>query len=148
MTERATPADEPAPGPGRGLFGAEPTIGAGAAAKAVAEDVSALVRAELRLAKAEITQSAKAKVRGIALFVVAAVAGWLALQGLLIAAGFALALVVPGWAAALLISAALLLVAVVTVLVGARQITTPFSVDRTKRSIQEDVQWTRTAVGR
>lgn len=132
----------------RGLFGPKPTVGAGGAAKTVAEDVSTLVRAELRLAKAELTRSAKAKARGIALLVTAAVAGWLALQGLLITAGLALALLVPGWAAALLVSGVLLLVAAVAVLVGVRQLATPLNVDTTKQSIQEDLQWTRTALGR
>lgn len=142
------PTSGEAPARERGLFGPKPTVGAGGAAKTVAEDVSTLVRAELRLAKAELTRSAKAKARGIVLLVTAAIAGWLALQGLLIAAGLALALLVPGWAAALLVSAALLLVAAVTVLVGVRKLATPLSVDTTKQSIQEDLQWTRTAMQR
>lgn len=145
MTARRSSTEQPA---GKGLFGPEPTVGTGAAARSVAADVAALVRAELRLAKAELTRSAKAKARGAALLVVAAVAGWLALQGLLVTAGLALALVMPGWAAALIVSVVLLLLATVTVLLGARKLTTPLNVDTTKRSVQEDLQWTRTAMQR
>lgn len=133
---------------GRSLFGPEPTIGPGAAGKAVAEDISALVRAELDLAKAEVARSVKAKATGGALLAVAAVVAWLALQGLLVTAGFALALVVPGWAAALIVSAALLLLGVVLGAVGARKLGTPLSLETTKHNVQEDLQWTRAALRR
>lgn len=120
-----------------------PDIGTGAAAKAVAEDVSALVRAELDLAKAEALAAVKPKARGAALLAVAAVAGWLALQGLLITAGFVLALFVPGWAAALIVTVVLLVVAGGAGLAGRRFLTAPVSLDTTKHNIEEDVSWLR-----
>ncbi|MDP8971472.1 MAG: phage holin family protein, partial [Actinomycetota bacterium] len=85
-------------------FGSRTRVGAAAAARAVAEDASALVRAEIELAKAEVMQSVKVKAAGSGLLVGAAVCGWLAIQGLLLTAGLALALVLPGWAAALVVS--------------------------------------------
>lgn len=128
---------------GRGLFGPAPTIGAAAAARAVAEDASALVRAEIDLAKAEVAEAARAKARGAGLLVGAGVAGWLALQGLLLAAGLGLALVLPGWAAALVVSGALLVSGGLLALVGKRKLATRVSLDTTKRNVEEDVTWTK-----
>lgn len=127
----------------RGLFAPQPSLGAGDAAKAVAEDASALVRAELELAKAELVQSASAKAAGAGLLAGAGVMGWLALQGLLITAALALALVVPGWAAALIVSVVLLALGGVLAFVGKRMLATPVSMDTTKQNVQEDVAWTK-----
>ena len=124
-------------------FGPRPTIGVGAAGKAVAEDISALVKAEIALAKAELSDGVKAKGMGAGAFVGAAVFGWLALQGLLITAGFALALVVPGWAAALIVSVALLLLAGVAAMIGKRKLAVPVTLDTTKANVEEDVAWTK-----
>ena len=129
-------------------FGPRPTMGIGAAGKAVAEDVSALVKAEVALAKAEIADGVKAKATGLAAFVAVAVLGWLALQGLLITAGFALALVVPAWAAALIVTGVLLLAAGIAALVGKRMLATPVSLDTTKANVEEDVAWTKSHLGK
>jgi hypothetical protein len=132
----------------RRFFTREPTIGPGAAVKAVVEDTRDLVRAELDLAKAEISNAVQAKAQGAAMFAVAAVCGWLALQGLLITAGFALALVVPGWLAALIVTLVLLLVAGIAALLGRKRLATPLTLDETKRNVQEDVAVTRARLSR
>lgn len=124
-------------------FGPKPTIGVGPAGKAVAEDVSALIKAEIALAKAEVTGGIKSKAVGAGAFAVAGVFAWLALQGLLITAGFALALVLPGWAAALIITVVLLVIAGVAAMVGKRKMATPVSLDTTKANVEEDVAWTK-----
>lgn len=124
-------------------FGPRPTIGVGAAGKAVAEDISALVKAEIALAKAEVTDGLKAKGMGAGAVAVAAVFGWLALQGLLISAGFALALVMPAWAAALVVSVVLLVITGVAAMVGKRKLATPVKLDTTKANVEEDVAWTK-----
>jgi hypothetical protein len=128
----------------RFTFGARPTIGASAALKAVAQDTSELVRAEIDLAKAELTAGIKANAMGIGMLVAAGVMVWLAVQGLLLAAGFALALVVPAWASALIISVILIIVAGVIGYVASRKLGTPVSVDQAKTNIQEDVAWFKT----
>lgn len=129
--------------PPRLNFGPKPTIGVGAAGKAVAEDIPALVKAHLELAKAEVSAGAKDKAAGAGAFAVAGAMGWLGLQGLLITAGFALALVVPAWAAALIVSVVLLLVAAVAAVVGKRKMKTPVSMDITKAKVEEAVAWTK-----
>ncbi|MBW3602293.1 MAG: phage holin family protein [Actinobacteria bacterium] len=133
----------PAAVPLRDRFGGRSTVGPGPAAKAVAADVSALVRAEVSLAKAELRQVASRKAAGAAALAVAAVLAWLAVHGLLLAAGFALALVMPGWAAALVVSVVLLLAAAVAGLVGRRRLAGPAGMDVVKRSVSEDVEWTK-----
>lgn len=142
MTQPDT-ADHPPPG-SRFTFGARPTVGAAAAVKAVAQDTSDLVRAEIELAKAELTEGVKTNGMGAGLLVGAAILGWLAVQGLLIAAGFALALVVPGWAAALIIAVILLIIAGVLAKIGTGKLGTPVSADQAKTNVQEDVAWFKT----
>jgi uncharacterized membrane protein YqjE len=127
----------------RPLFSHRPKVGTGAAAKQVAEDARNLVRAEIALAKAELMQSARAKGLGIGMLLGAAVFGWLALQGLLLTAGFALALVVPGWAAALIVTVILLVIAGGAALVGKKKLATPMTMDTTKHNVEEDVAWTK-----
>jgi uncharacterized membrane protein YqjE len=124
-------------------FGPKPTIGVGAAGKAVAEDISALVKAEIALAKAELSSGMKDKAVGAGAFGAAGVCAWLGLQGLLITAGFALALILPAWAAALIVSALLLLVAAIAGLVGKRKMASPVSLDTTKENVEKDVAWTK-----
>jgi uncharacterized membrane protein YqjE len=142
MTQSDT-ADRPSVG-SRFTFGARPTVGAAAAVKAVAEDTSALVRAEIELAKAELSEGIKANGIGAGLLVGAAVMMWFAVQGLLIAAGFALALVVPGWAAALIVTLILLIIGAVLAWLGSRKLGTPVSIDQTKANVQEDAEWFKT----
>ena len=142
MTQPDT-ADHPPPG-SRFTFGARPTVGAAAAIKAVAQDTSDLVRAEIELAKAELSEGVKANGMGAGLLIGAAVMMWLAIQGLLIAAGFALALVVPGWLAALIVAVILLIIGVVLALIGRGKLGTPVSADQAKANVQEDVAWFKT----
>lgn len=123
----------------RELFSRRPTMGPGPAAQAVVTDISDLVKAEVALAKAELTEKATRKGLGIGLLLGAGVAGWLALQGLLVTAGFLLALVLPAWAAALIVTAVLLVVAAVLGLLGKRRFATPLGLETTKASVSTDV---------
>jgi len=129
-------------------LGAKPTVGVGAAGKAVAEDISALVKAEIALAKAELSEGAKAKATGAGAFAAAGAMGWLGLQGLFITLGFVLALFVPAWAAALIVTGVLLLIAGIAALVGRSKMATPVSLDTTKARVEEDVAWTKSKLKR
>ena len=79
------------------------------------DTVSTLVRAEIDQIKAEISYKAKHFGIGSGLVAGAAVVGIFLLFTLIVAAIFALALVMPAWAAALTVSGALLLIIVVLV---------------------------------
>jgi len=88
-------------------------------------DVPALIvqlfRDELENLKLEITKKVKGVAVGAALLAVAATFAFLMLIMLLIAAVFALAQVLPAWAAALIVAGGLLLIAVILVLIGLAQ---------------------------
>ena len=117
-------------------------VGPATAAKAVAEDLQRLVQAEIAYAKSELAQAAKAKGTGAGLLVAAGVVAWLAVQGLLITIGFALAAAgLPGWAAAGIVTLVLLLIAGVAGLVAKRKLSEPVSLEPTKQRVQEDVTW-------
>lgn len=88
-------------------------------------DVPALIvqlfRDELESLKLELAKKVKGVAIGVGLLAAAATFAFLMLIMLLIAAVFALALVVPVWAAALIVAGVLLLIAVVLVLAGLAQ---------------------------
>ncbi|MFI9640668.1 phage holin family protein [Micromonospora sp. NPDC051925] len=112
------------------------------------EQVSRLVRDELALARAELTQKGKHAGIGIGLF---GGGGALALYGLgaLVAAAILLlALVVPAWAAALIVAVVLFLIAGVLALVGKKQVShaVPPVPAATVRSVRADVDTVAAAV--
>lgn len=82
------------------------------------EQVSVLVRDELELAKSELRDKGKAAGLGAALGGVAGVLAWFAVAALMIAAIDAFALVMPVWAAALVVAGILLVVAGICAAVG------------------------------
>lgn len=124
----------------REFFSRRPTVGPGPAAQAVVTDLSDLVKAEITLAKAEFTQKATQKGMGLGLFVGAGVAGWLALQGLLITLAFVIAIWLPGWAAALIVTTLLFLVAGILGFLGKKKFATPLALDTTKGNVAKDVE--------
>jgi hypothetical protein len=133
-----------------GVFGRRPSTGLGASARAIAEDTSALVRAEIALAKAEIAEGARAKALGAGMLAGAAALSAVAFLALVVALGFVLAEVagLPGWASALIVAGVLLLGAAVLVLIGRKQLATPVSIETTKTNVQEDVAWAKQSLGR
>lgn len=147
MTRIQSPPGSGADGP-RLNFGPKPTVGVGAAGKAVAADISDLVKAEVALAKAELSDGVKAKAIGAGAFTAAGLLGWLGLQGLLITLGFVLAIWLPAWAAALVVTVALLAGAGIAAMIGKRKIATPVSLDTTKANVEEDVAWTKSHLKR
>lgn len=89
--------------------------------KLASEQVSRLVRDELRLAQIELARKGKHAGIGVGLF---GTAGFLALYGLaalFATAALALALVLPAWLATLIVAVALLAIAGVMVLIGRGQ---------------------------
>ena len=84
----------------------------------VSEQAQRLVRAELALAQAEIKAKLQRAAPGVALLVFAGALAFLALFAVMIAIIWALATQVPMWAAALITSGGLLLLAAVCGLVG------------------------------
>lgn len=86
------------------------------------QQMSRLVREEMRLAQAEMTQKGKRFGIGGGLFGAAGLLAVLGLAALVATAIAALSLVVPVWAAALIVAAALFVVAGALTLAGKREI--------------------------
>lgn len=108
----------------------------------LSEQTSQLVRDEVQLAKAELKESLKHAGAGAGLFSAAglfAVSGWAIL---LAAAVLALGLVLPMWAAALIVAGVLFLIAAIAGLTGKKQIdqaspTPERAVENVKRDIDQ-----------
>jgi hypothetical protein len=92
--------------------------GVGTAAKQVAEHASSLARLELELALLEVKRKVAALGIGIGMSIAAAIFGLFALGFGLAAGAAALALVLPMWAALLIVFGVLALLTVVLMLVG------------------------------
>lgn len=102
---------------------------------------SRLVRDEIRLAQKEFQESVKHAGIGAGLFSVAGVFAVFGAATLVAAAVSALAIVVPVWAAALIIGVALLAAGGIAAFVGKRQVQEASPVpEQTVSNVKEDIQ--------
>ncbi|WP_433469772.1 phage holin family protein [Spirillospora sp. CA-128828] len=100
---------------------ARPEAGTGELVRQAAQQVSELMRAELRLATAELKDKARHAGTGAGMFGGAGLVALYGIGALLAAAIAAIALALPVWAAALIIGGFLMLVAGVLALLGRAQ---------------------------
>lgn len=109
--------------------------------KLAAEQVSRLVRDELRLAQTELAQKGKRLGLGLGLFGGASALAFYGLGVLLAAAVLGLALVWPAWLAALVVGVALFAVAGVLALIGRGQLAkgTPATPTEAVNSLKADI---------
>jgi len=91
---------------------------AGELVKDLSEQISRLVRDELRLAQLEMTRKGKQAGLGVSMFAGGGVFAWFGLGCLIACAIIAIAGVVAAWLAALIVGVALLLLAAIAALVG------------------------------
>jgi hypothetical protein len=112
----------------------------------LSSQTSRLLRDEMRLAQKEFAESAKHAGIGAGLFSAAGLVAVLGLASLIAAAIAALALVLPVWAAALIVAVALFAVAGIAVLVSKKQLDeadpTP---TRTVANVRDDIAEVRDA---
>ena len=108
----------------------------------LSDQMSTLVRQELELAKAEVTEKGKRAGLGAGMFGGAAFVGVFALGALTACAILALALAMKGWLAALIVAAVLGAIAGVLALSGARNVKqgVPPTPDRAVESVKEDIE--------
>lgn len=110
--------------------------------KNVVGQVSELVKTQIALATAEAKADLRAEVGAAKGLGVAAIAGLAALNMLLVTAAFALALVMPGWMAALIVFGVVALAGVIAGVTGwGKRVKTPLA--RTREMLKEDVRWTK-----
>ncbi|MET9450660.1 phage holin family protein [Streptomyces cinerochromogenes] len=100
-----------------------------------------LVRTEMRLAQAEMKEKGKRYGKGGGLFGGAGLVGFLMLQALVATVIAALALVLPVWAAALIVTTALGVIAAVMAMSGKKQIdqAAPPTPEQTVENVKADV---------
>src|SRR3954447_24408444 len=85
--------------------GDDPTLGA--LVHQLSHDIPQLVRSEIRLAQAEVTEKGKRVGLGLGMFSAAGVLAWFGFGTLVATAVLALAEALPGWAAALIVAVVL-----------------------------------------
>lgn len=105
------------------------------------QQLTELVRGELRLAQAEMKEKGKRYGKGGGLFGGAGVVGFLTLQALVATVIAALAVPLPVWAAALIVTAVLGVIAAVMAMSGKRQIgqAAPPAPEQTIENVKADV---------
>ena len=113
--------------------------------KQLSEDTAKLVRKEVELARAEVTQKGKQAGIGAGMFGGAGVAGLLALGSLTACLIALLATGMEVWIAALIVTVLWAAIAGVLALLGRNRVqeATP-PVEQTVETIKEDVQWAKT----
>lgn len=109
--------------------------------KQLSQETATLVKQEMALARAELTEKGKRAGLGIGMFSAAGLLAFLGLSTLIATAVLVLALVLPPWAAALIVAVLLFAGAGVAALVGKKEVeqATPPAPERTIASVREDV---------
>lgn len=106
----------------------------------ITDRVKLLAVGEVALAKAEIRSDVKSEIAMAKGLGIAAVCTLLGFNMLLVAAAFALAAIVPGWAAALIVGAPFIVLGIVMGAIGwARRVTNPLEASRA--SLKEEIEW-------
>ncbi|MEU6807551.1 phage holin family protein [Streptomyces sp. NPDC046831] len=105
------------------------------------QQLTELVRGELRLAQAEMKEKGKRYGKGGGLFGGAGLVGFLMLQALIATVIAALALVLPVWASALIVTAVLGVIAAVMAVAGRKQVAeaAPPAPEQTIENVKADV---------
>jgi len=122
--------------------------GIGELVKDLASQTSTLVRQEIKLAQAEVTQKGKVAGKGAAMLAGAAVTALLGLGAFTALLIVALDSFLPLWLAALIVTLLWLAVAAALALAGrkALQAATP-PVPQTVETVKEDIQWAKNQTG-
>jgi uncharacterized membrane protein YqjE len=122
--------------------------GIGELVKDLASQTSTLVRQEIQLAQAEVTQKGKTAGKGAEMLAAAGVFGLLSLIALTLALIWLLDKAMDAWIAAVIVMALWAVVAAVLAKAGqkALQDATP-PAPQTVETVKEDIQWAKTQTG-
>ncbi|MGY1603365.1 phage holin family protein [Geodermatophilus sp. SYSU D00815] len=114
------------------------------------DQLSRLVRDEVRLAQAEVTQKAKRLGVGAGLFGGAGLVAILGLNALITAVVLGLADVLPGWLAAIIVAVVLFAIAGVLALIGKKDVqkAKPPLPTETIASVQQDIATVKQGISR
>jgi uncharacterized membrane protein YqjE len=117
----------------------DPTLGA--LVNQLTTQVPELIRSELQLAQAEVAEKGKRVGLGVGMFSGAGLMAFFGFGTLLATIILALALVMDGWLAALIVTVVLFVVAGVLALLGKNQVqeATPLAPERAVEGVKEDI---------
>ncbi|MEU7061379.1 phage holin family protein [Streptomyces sp. NPDC046197] len=129
---------QPSHGPGQQTPGSEPV---NELVQRASQQLTELIRGELRLAQAEMKQKGKRYGKGGGLFGGAGLVGFLMAQALVATVIAALAVALPVWAAALIVTAVLGVIAAVMAIGGKKQVdqAAPPTPEQTVENVKADV---------
>ena len=113
--------------------------------RSLTEDVALLVRREGELALLELKEKSSEIGVGAGFLAGAATAAFFAVAALVAAAILGLAIVLPAWAAALVVAVVLVAVAALLALLGRARLrkAAPLAPTKTIEAVQEDIGWIR-----
>lgn len=114
--------------------------------KQLSTETTTLVRQELELAKAEMTEKGKQAGMGVGMFGAAGIVGFLALGALTACLIALLATAMQTWIAALIVTVVYAAIAGVLALTGKDRLNraTPPVPEQTQDNVKEDVRWVKT----
>ena len=119
----------------------KPTSNISSMIESILNDVNALIRGHIELAKAEIQESVKNALQSSALFIIAILFGHFALVMLLISAGFGLVSAgLSAWAAFLILACAILILGGLALWLAIRRLKKVRGPVKTLNSISETTQ--------
>lgn len=129
------------------LVGHRPSQGAKQAALNVYDEAKALVRAEIELAKAELTAIAQDKAISMAAFIFAALVAFFGAHALLFCIGAVLALWLPVWAAAGIVALVLFIIAAIAAYIGYLQLKIDANPSNTIKQFERSAESAQRAAG-
>lgn len=110
----------------------------------LSQEMSTLVRQEVQLAKAEMSQKASRVGKDLGFLAVGGAVAYAGFLALLAAAILALALILPGWAAALIVGVVVAAIGFFLVRKGLKDLKQTDPAPReTLQTMKEDVQWAK-----
>jgi uncharacterized membrane protein YqjE len=108
-------------------------------------DLQQIIRAEVRLAKVEVREELAKARQGAAMLVMAGVVLALAVGLSLLAAVYALAIIWPPWAAALVVALGVAAIGGLLAITGLHRLKAIHPVpERTVETVRENIQWAKT----
>ena len=117
-------------------------LGTGALVKQIVSRAELLAKKEFELAKTELRVDLRSEARVAGGLGIAALAAFIAVNLLLVTSALALSLVMPAWAAGLIVTGVMLLVAALFGVVSwRRRLRDPLA--HTRRTLKDGVKWTK-----
>ena len=132
--------------PGPSTNGARRPIGV--VVSSIVDGVQQLFRKQVELAKIEAGEAVAVRAKGAGLMGGAAVGGLFTVGFLAAAGAAALDLVLPIWAALLIVAGIFVVITAVLLAVGRRAIRTAPTPERTQETLKEDARWAKRQLAR